>query len=304
VPPERRRVGVVFQEHRLFSHLSVLDNVAFGPRCQGVRRGAARSRARHWLDRLDLGGLADRRPSALSGGQAQRVALARALASRPRLLLLDEPFASLDAGARADLRSGLPDVLRAHEGPTLLVTHDPLDALVLGDRLVVLERGQVVQAGDAGEVARRPATEFVARLVGLTLFRGTARDGVVTLASGGLVAVADRALRGPVLVAIRPTSVALHVTPPGGSPRNVWHGLVTGLEPVGDRVRVAVRARPALLADVTPAAVADLRLAPGREVWASVKATEVAAYPAPAAAALPPDAGGSPPGPRAQSLTT
>jgi molybdate transport system ATP-binding protein len=281
LPAERRGIGVVFQEHRLFGHLSVLDNVAFGLRCQGIPRGAARSAARPWLQRLDLVALARRRPSALSGGQAQRVALARALASRPRLLLLDEPFASLDTGTRADLRAGLPDLLRAHPGPTVLVTHDPVDALVLGDRLVVLEAGRVVQQGAPALVARRPATEFVARLVGLSLHRGEARDGVVTLAGGGAVAVADRALHGPVLVALRPTSVALHVAPPAGSPRNVWPGTVAGLEPVGDRVRVSVRSQPAVLADVTPAAVADLRLAPGREVWASVKATEVTAYPVP-----------------------
>jgi molybdate transport system ATP-binding protein len=293
VRAEQRRIGVVFQEHRLFGHLSVADNVAFGPRCQGLGRAAARAAAEPWLDRLGLTGLARRRPATLSGGQGQRVALARALASGPTLLLLDEPFAALDSGARADLRADLPDLLREHPGPTVLVTHDPLEALVLGDRLVVLEAGAVAQVGPPSQVARQPATDFVARLVGLSLARGTARGGVVALDGGGQIAVLDRALAGRVLVAIRPSAVALHTEPPHGSPRNVWPGTVAGLEPVGDRVRVTLRPHggprsgPSLLADVTPAAVADLRLALGAPVWAAVKATDVQAYAAAPGAASP-----------------
>jgi molybdate transport system ATP-binding protein len=281
VPATDRRVGVVFQDYRLFPHMSVVDNVAFGPRSAGVGRGEARRLAAEWISRLGLDGLGDRRPGTLSGGQAQRVALGRALAADPALLLLDEPLAALDAETRLDVRSGLREHLRSFAGPTLLVTHDPLDAVVLADRVVVLEGGRVTQQGDPWEVARRPATRYVARLLGLTLLAGRVRDGEVALDGGGVLHVpSDEVSDGAVLVAVRPSAVSLHAERPEGSARNVWSGVVDGVEPIGDRVRVAVRGAPTVTADVTPGAVADLGLAQGREVWLSVKATELEVYPA------------------------
>jgi len=139
VPPADRGVAVVFQDHLLFPRLSVLENVAFGPRSRGVHRTAARAEARAWLARVGLADRAGDRPGALSGGEAQRVALARALVTAPRLLLLDEPLAALDATTRHQVRSDLRRHLAGVSGARLLVTHDPVDALVLADRLVVLE---------------------------------------------------------------------------------------------------------------------------------------------------------------------
>ncbi|WP_240917739.1 ABC transporter ATP-binding protein [Phycicoccus sp. HDW14] len=185
VEAAQRPVGFVFQDYRLFPHLSVLDNVAFSPHVRGMSRGAARAVAAGWLDRLGLAELARRRPDRLSGGQAQRVALARALAGDPSLLLLDEPLSALDARTRLDVQTELRTHLADFPGPCLLVTHDPLEALVLADRLVVLEEGRVVQEGSPAEVARRPATEYVARLVGLNLYPGTADGPTVTLEAGG-----------------------------------------------------------------------------------------------------------------------
>ncbi|MBI1378028.1 MAG: ATP-binding cassette domain-containing protein [Frankiales bacterium] len=279
VPPGRRRVGIVFQDYRLFPHLSVLDNVAFGPRCAGRGRAQSRATALAWVERLGLGELRDRRPGQLSGGQAQRVALARALAGDPAALLLDEPLAALDAGTRLDVRSELRDHLHAFDGPTLLVTHDALDALVLADRLVVLEHGAVTQQGSALDVARRPASDYVARLLGLNLLRGTAHDGDVTVEGGGTLHVADRAVRGPVLVAVRPSAVALHLRQPEGSARNVWEGTVEGIESIGDRVRVTVAGPPTVVVDVTSASVAELHVRRGERVWLSAKATELEVYP-------------------------
>jgi molybdate transport system ATP-binding protein len=279
VPPERRPVGVVFQDYLLFPHLSVLENVAFSPRARGVPRQEARRRAHEWLDRLGVAELARRRPTALSGGQAQRVALARALAGDPALVLLDEPLAALDAGTRQSVRTDLRSHLAGFGGPALLVTHDPLEAMVLADRLLVMDGGRAVQRGTPAEVARRPATDYVARLVGLNLYRGTARDGAVQLADGGVLHCADVHVSGAVFVALRPAAVALHANRPEGSPRNVWAGRVAGLELFGDRVRVQVAGSPAVLADVTPGAVADLGLAPDRPVWVSAKASELEVYP-------------------------
>jgi molybdate transport system ATP-binding protein len=278
VPPQSRRVGVVFQDYLLFPHLSARDNVAFGVRCGGASRRAARAAAADWLARMDLAGLGDTRPDQLSGGQAQRVALARALAPQPDLLLLDEPLAALDAGTRTAVRSGLRRHLRDFGGCTVLITHDPLDAMVLGDRLVVLEDGRVTQTGTPAEVARAPRTRYVADLVGLNLFRGTASGGTVQLDDGGVLQAAD-APDGPVLLTFGPSAVALHRDRPEGSARNAWPGRVSGVEQHGAVVRVAIDGRPSVLADVTTAAVAELDLVPGRPVWASVKATEVHASP-------------------------
>jgi molybdate transport system ATP-binding protein len=279
LPPEDRHVGVVFQDYLLFPHLSALDNVAYGLRSGGMRRAAARAEAARWLEQVGLADHAGHRPRQLSGGQAQRVALARALAAGPRLLLLDEPLAALDAGSRLVLRTDLRRHLTSYGGPTVLVTHDAVEAMVLTDHLVVLEGGRIVQSGRPAEVARRPRTDYVARLLGLNLYRGTARGAHVTLDDGGELTLAAPA-SGEVHVALRPSAVALHRTrPERSSPRNVWAGRVAGVEAVGDRVRVAVGGRPDVLADVTPDAVAELDLAAGAEIWVSVKATELSVYP-------------------------
>ncbi|MDG4831983.1 ABC transporter ATP-binding protein [Solwaraspora sp. WMMD1047] len=278
-PAERRPIGVVFQDYLLFPHLSALDNVAFGPRRHGVDRRRARDRAAGWLDRVGLTEHARRRPPQLSGGQAQRVALARALAVDPALLLLDEPLAALDARTRLDTRAQLHRHLTDHPGATLLVTHDPLDALVLADRLVIIEDGRVVQEGDAATVTARPRTDYVARLVGLNLYRGRADRHRVTLDSGLTLTVADPT-DGEVFVAFPPSAVALHATRPDGSPRNTWPATIAGIQRHGDNLRIQVTGPITAAADVTPAAASQLNLLPGQPVWAAVKAAETRAYPA------------------------
>jgi molybdate transport system ATP-binding protein len=277
VPAHRRRLGMVFQDHLLFPHLSVVDNVAFGLRTRGVRRAAARATAAQWLTRVGLDGLGGRRPGQLSGGQAQRAALARALVGDPALLLLDEPLSALDARTRLTVRAELRRHLAAFPGSTVLVTHDPVDALALADRVVVVEDGRVVQAGTPTEVARRPRTDYVARLVGLSLLPGTGEGTTVRIDGGGVVAVAEDTA-GPVYVAVRPESVALYLTRPEGSPRNVWPLHVVAATPHGATVRCELEGEVALTADVTAPAFAELGLAPGVRVWATVKASEVAVY--------------------------
>ncbi|MDQ1677326.1 MAG: molybdate transport system ATP-binding protein [Actinomycetota bacterium] len=279
LPSARRSVGVVFQDHLLFPHLSALENVAFGPRARGVPAAVARRTAREWLDRVGVGEHAAARPRTLSGGQAQRVALARALAAEPRLLLLDEPLAALDARTRLTVRSDLRRHLASFGGAAVLVTHDPFDAMVLADRIVVVEDGAEVQTGTPAEVSRRPRTEYVARLVGLNLLRGVATGHHVDVDGGGELVTADSAF-GPVYAAFRPAAVSVYPERPAGSPRNVWPGRVTTAEPHGDAVRIQVDAAGLpVLVDCTTAAVAELGLGPGSPVWLSVKASEIEVYP-------------------------
>jgi len=276
-PTERRPIGVVFQDYLLFPHLSALDNIAFGPRRHGVDRRTARERAKDWLARVGLSEHARAKPRHLSGGQAQRVALARALAVDPTLLLLDEPLAALDARTRLETRAELHHHLAEHPGATLLVTHDPLDALVLADRLVIIEDGEVVQTGDAATITAQPRTDYVARLVGLNLYRGTADGHTVDVGHNLSLTVADP-LHGNVFVAFPPSAVALHPQRPDGSPRNTWPTTITGLQRHGDNLRVQLSDPVPVAADITPAAAAHLQLAPGQPVWVAVKATETRAY--------------------------
>ena len=279
LPPERRPIGVVFQDYLLFPHLSALENVAFGLRARGVASRDARVRARSWLDRLGVGDHAEAKPRALSGGQAQRVALARALAIDPRLLLLDEPLAALDATARGDVRRDLKRHLASFAGIRIVITHDPLEAVALADRLVIIEHGRVVQTGSPADVTQRPRSRYVADLVGVNLLRGTAAAGQVAVDGGATLQSADGA-DGEVFAVIHPRAVALHRARPEGSPRNVWRGRASALDFQGDRVRVGIEGEMPIIAEVTPAAVSELGLAEGGEVWVSVKATEITVYPA------------------------
>jgi molybdate transport system ATP-binding protein len=279
VPTAQRRIGLVFQDYLLFPHLSALENVAFGPRRQGADRRAARAQAADWLARVGLAGQARHRPRQLSGGQAQRVALARALAVRPELLLLDEPLAALDARTRLDTRAALHRHLAAHPGATLLVTHDPIDALALADRLVVVEQGRVVQEGDAEAVTTRPRTEYVARLVGLNLHRGTA-DGHRVRLDGGVTLPAGDPVRGEVFVAFPPAAVTLHAERPADDPAGAWPATVDGVLRHGDSLRVQLTGALDLAADVAPVTAARLPLTPGRQLWASVAPAGITSYPA------------------------
>ncbi len=278
VQPEHRPVGVVFQDYLLFPHLSVLDNVAFGPRARGSARSAARAEAAEWVERVGMTAYAGSRPSAISGGQAQRVALARALATEPDLLLLDEPLAALDAATRATTRRDLRHHLAEFSGATVIVSHDPLDALALADRVVVLESGSVTQAGPITEVTSRPRTDYVAALLGVNLLRGHADSTAVRIEGSSTVVTIAENHSGPTNLLVRPQAVALHGSEPDTSARNVWCCEVTGFDLLGDHVRVHLGGDIGLVADVTPAAVAELGLIEGSEVWASVKATDITAF--------------------------
>jgi molybdate transport system ATP-binding protein len=284
LPPDRRPIGIAFQDGVLFPHLSALENVAFPARARGARPRAARAHARDVLARVAPAVDPEAKPTELSGGARQRVALARALAGAPRVLILDEPLSSVDVSARAELRTQLRRTLDAFDGPRLLVTHDPIEAMTLADRIVVLEDGHVTQTGTPGEIRAAPRTRYAADLVGLNLFRGTlvpiaggagelrTADGPITVSwpDGVPVAPVD-----DVLATLAPADVALHAERPEGSPRNVVRGVVDEVAILGDRARVRLRGAPALVAEITTGSAERMGIVAGTEVWASFKAVEL-----------------------------
>ena len=278
--PRERRLGVAFQEPRLLPWRDVLDNVAYGPRARGTRPAEARARAMEWLERLSAGHLSGRRPAELSGGEAQRVSLARALVADPEILLLDEPISAQDVAARGTARVALAAALANFGGVALIVSHDPIDALTLADRVVVLEDGKVVQQGDAESIRRRPATGWIATLAGVNLLRGRLTPGgpETTLETGELrltVLPGGHAAGSEVAAVVPPRAITLSIDAPRGSARNVIAGTVRSIDARGDRVRVTLDTTPPLTAEITRESLVGLGIAEGVRLHAAIKVTEI-----------------------------
>jgi len=279
VPPYHRGTALLAQEPLLFPHLNVVDNVAFGPRSAGAGNAEAKEQAMRWLAEVEADQLAGRRPVELSGGQAQRVAVARALAADPELLLLDEPLAALDIHSAPLLRRLFKRVLAGRQA--IIITHDVLDALMLADRVVILEDGRIAEEGPTRAVLERPRSSFAAGLAGLNFLPGTldgagvrTRDGLKV--SGHDEEAGQLPMPGrPGVAVFPPSAVSVFLSDTHGSPRNSFAVTITDLEPHGDQVRVRAGS---LAADITPAASADLGLAPGMTVHFVVKAAAVSVY--------------------------
>lgn len=278
VEPKDRRVGVMFQDGVLFPHLSVRANVAFGLQSRGVGAPDIARRVDEWLDRLDLRSLADRMPDQISGGESRRVSLARAVVTEPDLLILDEPLESLDVSTRSGVRRSIASYLAQYQGPTLLITHDPTEAMLLGDEICVLEGGTITHSGPPHTIRMHPKTPYAADIAGLNLAVGDASGGVVAVGSHRLM-IPDTEQVGKVAVTFHPRTVALHASQPGGSPRNTWATEVASLEVLGSVVRIETGEPMPLTAEVTPGAVSSLGLSVGSPVWVSIKATELAVQP-------------------------
>ena len=275
--PHRRSIGMTFSRGALFGEMTALENVMFGPRAAGWRIDRARARGLEALDVTGAGDFGSRRAATLSAGETQRVALARAIALRPDVLLLDEPLSSVDVHARAGLRTALSDAVRETGAATVLVTHDPAEALLLADGIAVLEGGRIVQQGSGADLRRAPATAYVAAFAGVNLFTGTAR----ALADGTSEVVVDRAAffvhgawAGPVALVVDPDAVTLSRESTESSARNRLSGAVDSILPDGSAVRVAIASSPPIVARITAASAAALALAPGVQVFASFKAGE------------------------------
>jgi molybdate transport system ATP-binding protein len=282
VPPHARGISLMAQDALLFPHLSALENVAFGPRAAGQSRSGARATARSWLDEVGALEFVDRKPAELSGGQAQRVAIGRALASNPRLLLLDEPMAALDVGAAPVLRQVLRRVLT--ERSAILVTHDLLDALLLAQRVIVLDQGRIVESGPTADVIRHPRTAFTARIAGLNMIEGIADAAGVRPPGADPIGGVPRTATQPgepAIAVFAPSAISVFTEPPHGSPRNTIRVTIAELEPrdAQVRVRAEMRGGHTLTADVTAPVVSELDLYPGKAVFFSIKATAVTIYP-------------------------
>jgi molybdate transport system ATP-binding protein len=265
VPPERRRVGLVFQEYALFPHMTVLGNVAY----------AGKQVAESYLERLGIAHLRDARPGELSGGERQRVAVARALAREPRVLLLDEPLSALDAHTKTAVRAELHDVLAELGIPVLLVTHDFADAAALAERVSVIVDGALRQSGAPAELVAAPADAFVAAFTGANVLHGHVEEAAgngaarVRLDDGAVVVTADRA-RGRVALAVYPWDITLAAERPHDSALNVLHAPIRGIAELGNRARVAVGP---VTAEITKESLERLGLERGQAVYATFKAT-------------------------------
>jgi molybdate transport system ATP-binding protein len=286
--PGERDVGWVPQDYALFPHLTVRENVAFGLRARRCRGAEVRARVGTALERFSLLDLAGRRPAQLSGGQQQRVALARALVVEPAVLLLDEPLAALDLQTRQSVRGELRSLLGGFAGVTVFVTHSPLEAMLFGDRIVVLEQGRMSQSGGPDELLTRPRSGYVAQFMGLNLIRGRVlerrADGITRLATpdGSVTVAGTENPEGPELfVAVSPRDITLYRSAPDASAQNLYRGRVVEMvpePPFGERVRVVLDTHPRLVAEVTRTAVEHLGLVEGQDVYASFKATGAVAY--------------------------
>ena len=289
VPARRRGVAMVSQAPRIFTHMSVLSNVAFPLRVRGVGRAEARAAALEQLRAVGIADLAHRRASDLSGGQAARVAIARALVFRPDVLILDEPTAALDVEATAQVSAVLRERLTGAGITTLLVSHDIAEVLALASHMIVMGEGSIVEEGEPARVLASPTSVFAARLAGLNIVTGSAvaRPGLVgvRVGEGTLWAASNGATSGeePTRVALTfpPEAVALSREESHASPRSVLPGVVAGIDVNGSlvSVRVALAGGVSVTARVTASAWADLGLGVGDSLWASVKATQVRAIP-------------------------
>ena len=287
VPARRRGVAMVSQAPRIFTHMSVVANVAFPLRVRGVGRAEAREAALEQLRAVGIEDLAYRRASDLSGGQAARVAIARALVFRPEVLILDEPTAALDVEATAQVSAVLRERLAGAGITTLLVSHDIAEVLSLASHMIVMGEGRIVEEGEPARVLASPASVFAARLAGLNIVSGppVSRPGMVgvRIGEGALWAASDSVAPGEesarVALTFAPESVALSREEAHASPRSVLPGVVAGIDVDGSlvSVRVALAEGVSVTARVTAAAWSDLGLGVGEGLWVSVKATQVRA---------------------------
>lgn len=278
---EKREVGFLFQDYALFPHMTVADNVGYGLKAKRLSKREITRQVDEELERMDISSLRDVRPCQISGGQRQRVALARTLITRPRVMLLDEPLGALDMQLRTRVRAELRSLLSRLGVPTIVVSHDPLDAVGLGDEVVVLEHGRLVQRGSYDALLAAPRTEFVADFVETNAYRASFRcwqpcgEAIVALRDRVELLVNMSEARDDFIVSIHPWEVSLSLEPHETSMRNALTGTVIGICALRDRVRVLVDVGVPLTAEITKSAMRELDIRQGQPVIASFKSTSI-----------------------------
>ena len=279
VEPEKRNIGVVYQDYVLFPHLTVKDNITYGLRVKRKPKKEIEERLNHLAELLNIGHLLERKPATLSGGESQKVSLARALSVNPQLLLLDEPLSALDPGSREEIQAELRS-LHERLGLTLIhVTHDFEEAVALGDRIAVVGEGKIMQVGTPEQIFRQPNSEFVARFaMTRNIFKGEVTDGDVECASmkidGGEIAVVTES-RGIRHASIRPEDILISSQPVMSSARNCLEGTITRIDDRGSTLLLTIKGPPDFICLVTRRSFHEMELAEGKRVYLTFKASAV-----------------------------
>ncbi|MEG3586546.1 MAG: ABC transporter ATP-binding protein [Actinomycetota bacterium] len=274
IPPHRRPVVLQHQNGGVFPHLSVQDNIAFPFRSRKCSKRKARTHISDILEEFDLKTIQTRFPDSLSGGQRSRVALARSVASNPDFLLLDEPCASLDVEATAEMHQ----LLRSLKTTLLIATHDPVETMKLTDFIIAVDQGEIIQQGSIEELTSNPATPWITKFLDLNLVSGKAVGYGVQLSDGGHLNLSKKHF-GPVQISFPSSAIAVHTDQPTGSPRNRWEATVTSLNTDGDLVRIGLNGPFFSRATITNTSFKELGIELGSHCWASIKATELMVLP-------------------------
>lgn len=282
---EKRNIGFVFQDYALFPHLTVFENVAYGLKARGLPAADIELRVMRELERLAISNLQNEVPARLSAGQRQRVALARALVIDPCLLLMDEPLSALDMQLRSRVRSELKELLQKLEIPTIIVTHDVLDAIGLGGAVMVLEHGRIAQQGSYEDLLAAPSSRFVAEFVESNAYSGKVKsvdahgDAIIALENGvEISAILEESYSDTILIVVHPWDVTIQKVSEGAV-RNMLKGKVVSISPLRDRVRVTVDAGIRITAEITRPSLEKLHLKEGDEVYAGFKTMAVRVFP-------------------------
>jgi len=277
LPPKDRGIGFVYQDYMLFPNMNVRDNIAYGIRAKGLEKEVAK-KVEKLANLLGISYLLDRYPSNLSGGEAQRVAIARALAIEPDVLLLDEPLSALDPNLRLEIRKELRKIHKKMRTTTIHVTHSREDAMMLGDKIAVMNEGEIIQVGDAQEIFRRPKSKFVAEFVGVeNIFSGKAEreDGITLFHSEGITIQSSSNVIGDVHASIRPEDIILSLHKVESSARNCLKGRVTEIMDMGTIMRVMVDCGIPFAVNITRESCMEMGISIGKEVYLIFKAQNV-----------------------------
>ncbi|MCC6442146.1 MAG: ABC transporter ATP-binding protein [Armatimonadetes bacterium] len=282
IAPNKREIGFVYQDFALFPHKTVFENIAYGLRCRKKSKAEIHNRVARLMETMQISHLAQARPQQLSGGQQQRVALARALAIDTHILLLDEPLGALDAQTRMSVRSELKRILKSFDVVSIIVTHDFVDALVLGDAIGVMEEGRILQLGSREELLLHPKSKFVADFTGVNFFQGQVvsrnGDGWCHVRVGETHIHTPCTDAGRISLAFFPRDVTLHRDPPKGSAQNSLRGAVREILHLGDRIRVTIDSALPIVAEISDMALEDMELKEGDTIYAAFKATAIKTY--------------------------